>query len=115
MPVKSIAMQRLKGKKRSFYCDDGCNHREIDFYPADVAEKVIADLSHQVLVERRTWTSMFDSFRAKRKELRDARHAAEAERDKYAKALRLLVEHNLIKDCPYIVAVKNLVKSANTI
>lgn len=110
MPVKTIAMRKLKGEKRSFYCDDGCNHREIDFYPAELVEKIITDLSSQVLEERKKWTSMFDHFKAKRKELRDSRHAAVAEKDKYERALRILVEHDLVKDCPYKAAVKNLVK-----
>ena len=110
MPVKTIAIRKLKGEKRSFYCDDGCHHREIDFYPAELVEKIITDLSSQVLEERKKWACMFDHFKAKRKELRDARHAAVAEKDKYERALRILVEHDLIKDCPHKAAVKNLVK-----
>lgn len=112
MPVKTIVMKKLKGTKRTFYMDEhsGYKHEYVDFYPAELVEKIITDLSNQVLEERKKWTSMFDHFKGKRKELRDARHAAVAEKDKYAKALRLLVGHDLIKDCPYKTAVKNLVK-----
>lgn len=112
MPVKTIAMKRLEGKKRTFYMDEhgGYHHEYVDFYPAELVEKIIAELSNQVLEERKKWTSMFDHFKTKRKELRDARHAAVYEKAKYEKALRLLVGHDLIKDCPYKVAVKNLVK-----
>ncbi len=112
MPVKTIAMRKLEGKKRTFYMDEhgGYRHEYVDFYPTDLVERIIADLSNQVLEERKKWTSMFDHFKVKRKELRDARHAAVHEKDKYAKCLNLLVSHDLIKDCPYKVAVKNLVK-----
>ncbi|MCR4565849.1 MAG: hypothetical protein K5651_07155 [Bacteroidales bacterium] len=105
-------MKRLEGQKRTFYMDEHgpYRHVDVDFYPAELVEKIITDLSNQVLDERKEWTSMFDHFKAKRKELRDARHAAVHEKDKYEKALRLLVEHDLIKDCPYMVVVKNLVK-----
>lgn len=115
MPVRTIAMKRLEGKKRTFYMDGhgGYRHEYVDFYPAELVEKIVADLSNQVLEERKKWTSMSDHFKAKRKELRDSRHAAVAEKDKYGKALRLLVEHDLIKDCPYKTAVKNLVKERN--
>lgn len=111
MPVKTIAMKRLEGQKRTFYCDEHGPYRHVDvaFYPAELVEKIITDLSNQVLEERKKWTSMLDHFKAKRKELRDARHAAVHEKDKYEKALRLLVFHDLIKDCPYKVAVKNLI------
>lgn len=112
MPVRTIAMKRLEGKKCAFYMDEHgpYRHEYVDFYPAGLVENIIADLSNQVLEERKKWTCMFDYFKAKRKELRDARHAAVAEKDRYEKALRILVEHNLIKDCPYKAAVKNLVK-----
>ena len=112
MPVKTITMKKLEGKKRTFYCDEhgGYRHEYVDFYPAEVVEKIIADLSNQVLAERKKWASMFDHFKAKRKELRDARHAAVHEKDELAKCLNLLVSHDLIKDCPYKVAVRNLVK-----
>lgn len=112
MPFKTIAMRRLEGKKHTFYMDEHgpYRHVDVDFYPADLVEKIITDLSNQVLEERKKWTSMFDYFKAKRKELRDARHAVVREKDKYAKCLNLLVSHDLIKDCPYKVAIKNLVK-----
>lgn len=115
MPVKTIAMKRLGGKKRTFYMDEHGDYRHeyVDFCPAKLVEKIIADLSNQVLEERKKWTSMFDHFKAKRKALRDARHTAVAEKDKYEKALRLLVAHDLIKDCLYKAAVKNLVKERN--
>ena len=76
MPVKTIAMKRLEGKKRTFYMDEHgpYRHEYVDFYPAELVEKIITDLSNQVLEERKKWTSMFDHFKAKRKELRDARH-----------------------------------------
>ena len=79
MPVKTLAMRRLNGQKRSFYCDDGIHHCNIDFYPAELVEKIITDLSDQVLEGRKKWNSLFDQFKAKRKELRDDRHAAIAE------------------------------------
>lgn len=112
MPVRNIAMKRLEKKKHTFYIDEHgpyC-HVNVDFYPADLVENIISDLSNQVLEERKKWTSMFDYFKAKRKELRDARHAAVSEKSKYERALHILVAHNLIKDCPYKAAVKNLVK-----
>lgn len=111
MPVKTIAMRKLEGQKRSFYMDEhsGYRHEYVAFYPAELVEKIIADLSNQVLEERKKWTSMSDHYKAKRKELRDARHAAVAEKDKLSRCLNLLVSHDLIKDCPYKVAVKNLI------
>ena len=111
MPVKTIVMRKLEGQKRTFYVDEhgGYRHEYVAFYPAELVEKIIADLSNQVLEERKKWTSMFDHYKAKRKELRDARHAAVAEKDKLSRCLNLLVAHDLIKDCPYKVAVKNLV------
>lgn len=80
MPVKTLAMNRLKGHKRNFYMDEhgGYRHEYVDFYPAELVEKVITDLSNQVLEERKKWTSMFDSFRDKRKSLRKERHDAQA-------------------------------------
>lgn len=84
MPVKTIAMKRLEGQKRTFYMDEhgGYQHEYVDFYPAELVEKIIEDLSNQVLEERKKWTSMFNHFKAKRKELRDALHAAIVARDK---------------------------------
>jgi len=79
MPVKTLAMRRLNGQKRSFYCDDGCHHRNIDFYPAELVEKIITDLANEVLDGRKALNSAFDHYRAKRKELRDERHTAIAE------------------------------------
>ena len=112
MPVRTIAMKSLERKKRTFYIDEHgpYRHVNVDFYPANLVEKIIKDLSNQVIEERKKWTSMFDHFKAKRKELRDDRHAAVAEKDRYRKTLRILVEHDLIKDCPYKAAVRNLVK-----
>lgn len=112
MPVRTIAMKSLERKKRTFYIDEHgpYRHVNVDFYPADLVEKIITDLSNQVLEERKKWTSMFDYFKAKRKELRDSRHAAVDERDQYRKTLQILVEHDLINDCPYKAEVKNLVK-----
>ena len=74
MPVKTLAMRRLNGQKRSFYCDDGIHHRNIDFYPAELVEKIIEDLSNQVLEERKKWSRLSDQYRNKRKELRKERH-----------------------------------------
>lgn len=115
MPVKTIAMRKLKGQKRTFYCDVHCGYRHeyVDFYPAELVEKIIADLSNQVLEERKKWTSMFNHFKAKRKELRDARHAAVSDKDKLSRCLNLLVSHDLIKDCLYKAAIKNLVMGKN--
>lgn len=113
MPVKSIAMKRLKRQKRNFYMDEGLGgyqHEYVDFYPAELVEKIITDLSNQVLEERKKWNSLFFRSQLRRRKLWDKRHAAEVERDKYVKALRVLVEHDLIKDCPYKAAVENLVK-----
>ena len=112
MPVRTIAMKSLEREKRKFYMDEHgpYHHVYVDFYPADLVDKIIMDLSNQVIEERKKWTSMFDYFKAKRKELKDARHAAVNEKDRYGKTLRILVEHDLIKDCPYKAAVRNLVK-----
>lgn len=78
MPVKTIAMNKLKGQKRTFYMDEhgGYRHEYVDFYPADIVEKIITDLSNQVLEERKKWTSVFDSSRSKRGNLRKQRHDA---------------------------------------
>lgn len=78
MPVKTLAMNRLKGNKRNFYMDEhgGYRHEYVDFYPAELVEKIIADLSNQVLEERKKWTSVFDSSRSKRDHLRKKRHDA---------------------------------------
>lgn len=77
MPVKTIAMQRLKGHEHS--CYNSWTHRQETFYPADLVEKIITDLSNEVLEGRKKWNSLFDQFKAKRKELRDDRHAAISE------------------------------------
>lgn len=78
MPVKTLAMRRLKGEKRTFYCDEhgGYRHEYVDFYPAELVEKIIEDLSNQVLEERKEWSSLSDQYRNKRKELRKERHDA---------------------------------------
>lgn len=78
MPVKTIAMNKLKGQKRTFYMDEhgGYRHEYVDFYPAELVEKIIEDLSNQVLEERKKWTSVFDSSRSKRDTLRKQRHDA---------------------------------------
>lgn len=78
MPVKTLAMRRLQGKKRTFYMDEhgGYRHEYVDFYPAELVEKIIEDLSNQVLEERKKWTSVFDSSRSKRGTLRKQRHDA---------------------------------------
>ncbi len=78
MPVKTIAMNKLKGQKRTFYMDEhgGYRHEYVDFYPAELVEKIIEDLSNQVLEERKKWTSVFDSSRSKRDNLRKQRHDA---------------------------------------
>ena len=80
MPVKTLAMNRLKGDKRNFYMDEhgGYRHEYVDFYPAELVEKIIEDLSNQVLEERKKWTSVFDSSRSKRDHLRKKRHDAVA-------------------------------------
>lgn len=115
MPVKTLAMNRLKDSKRTFYMDEhgGYSHKYVDFYPADIVEKIIEDLSNQVLEERKKWSSMGDFYRTKRKELRDSRHAAVAAKDKLAKCINLLVSHDLIKDCPYKSAVINLARGVD--
>lgn len=115
MPVRTIAMKRLKGQKRTFYMDEGpggYQHKYVDFYPAELVEKIITDLSDQVLEGRRKWNSLFFRSQLQRKRLWDKRHAAEVERDKYLKALRVLVEHDLIKACLYRVRIKNFVEKA---
>ena len=43
---------------------------------AELVEKIIDDLSRQVLDERKKWSEMFDYFRSKRTELRKERHDA---------------------------------------
>jgi len=115
MPVKTLAMNRLKGSKRTFYMDEhgGYSHKYVDFYPAELVEKIIEDLSNQVLEERKKWSSMGDFYRTKRKELRDSRHAAVASKEKLEKCLNLLVSHDLIKDCPYKSAVINLARGVD--
>lgn len=115
MPVKTLAMNRLKGSKRTFYIDEhgGYSHKYVDFYPAEVVEKIIEDLSNQVLEERKQWSSMGDFYRTKRKELRDSRHAAVATKEKLEKCINLLVSHDLIKDCPYKSAVINLARGVD--
>lgn len=71
-------MNRLKGHERTFYMDEhgGYCHEYVDFYPAELVEKIIEDLSNQVLEERKKWTSVFDSSRSKRGHLRKQRHNA---------------------------------------
>ena len=115
MPVKTLAMSRLKGRKRTFYMDKhgGYSHKYVDFYPAELVEKIIEDLSNQVLEERKKWSSMGDFYRTKRKELRDSRHAAVAAKEKLAKCINLLVSHDLIKDCPYKSAVINIARGVD--
>ena len=115
MPVKTLAMNRLKGRKRTFYMDEhgGYSHKYVDFYPAELVEKIIEDLSNQVLEERKKWSSMADFYRTKRKELRDSRHAAVASKEKLKKCINLLVSHDLIKDCPYKSAVINLARGVD--
>ena len=78
MPVKTLAMRCLKGEKRTFYMDEhgGYRHEYVDFYPAELVEKIIEDLSNQVLEERGKWQSVFDSSRSKRDTLRKQRHDA---------------------------------------
>ena len=78
MPVKTLAMRRLDGKKRTFYMavHGPYRHVDVDFYPAELVEKIIEDLSNQVLEERKKWTSVFDSSRSKRGTLRKQRHDA---------------------------------------
>lgn len=80
MPVKTLAMNRLKGHKRNFYMDEhgGYRHEYVDFYPAELVEKIIEDLSNQVLAERKKWSELFDIFRDRRKKLRQERHGAVA-------------------------------------
>ena len=76
MPVKTIAMNKLKGQKRTFYMDEHGDYRHeyVDFYPAELVEKIIEDLSNQVLEERKKWSRLSDQYRNKRKELRKERH-----------------------------------------
>jgi hypothetical protein len=108
-------MNRLKDSKRTFYMDahGGYSHKYVDFYPAELVEKIIEDPSSQVLEERKKWSSMGDFYRTKRKELRDSRHAAVAAKEKLAKCINLLVSHDLIKDCPYKSAVINLARGVD--
>jgi hypothetical protein len=115
MPVKTLAMRRLKGSKRTFYMDEhgGYSHKDVDFYPAELVEKIIEDLSNQVLEERKKWSSLGDYYRTKRKELRASRHATVAAKEKLAKCINLLVSHDLIKDCPYKNAVINFTRGIN--
>ena len=115
MPVKTLAMNRLKGSKRTFYMDEhgGYSHKYVDFYPAELVERIIEDLSNQVLEERKKWSSMADFYRTKRKELRDSRHAAVSAKEKLEKCINLLVSHDLIKDCPYKSAVINLARGVD--
>lgn len=79
MPVKTIAMKRLEGQKRTFYMDEHgpYRHVDVDFYPAELVEKIIEDLSNQVLEERKKWDSLFEQYRNKRKELRQEKHDAQ--------------------------------------
>lgn len=115
MPVKTLAMNMLKGSKRTFYMDEhgGYSHKYVDFYPAEVVEKIIEDLSNQVLEERKKWSSMNDFYRTKRKKLRDSRHAAVVAKETLEKCINLLVSHDLIKNCPYKSAVINLAKGVD--
>lgn len=78
MPVKTLAMRKLQGHKHNFYMDEygGYRHEYVDFYPAELVEKIIDDLSNQVLEERKKWSSLSDQYRNKRKELRKERHDA---------------------------------------
>lgn len=84
MPVKTIAMKRLEGQKRTFYMDEhgGYQHEYVDFYPAELVEKIISDLSNQVLEGRRKWNTLFFRSQLRRRELWDKRHAAVTEKDK---------------------------------
>ena len=45
MPVKTLAMNKLKGSKRTFYMDEhgGYSHDYIDFYPAELVERIIEE------------------------------------------------------------------------
>lgn len=141
MPVKTIAMKKLKGTKRTFYCDDGCLHKDVDFYPADLVEKIITDLSNQVLEGRRKWNSLFFRSQLRRRKLWDKRAAAIAEvgnlkadykeacdrlqtanlikdeqkekADKLLSCLRCLVMRDLIKDCPEKDSAVEIVKGYN--
>ena len=103
MPVKTLAMKRLEGHKRNFYLGDHLGRIPDygDFYPADLVEKVITDLSNQVLEERKKWTSMFDSFRDKRKSLRKERH------DAHAALHRLQMEFAEMSYAYYFLAAEN--------
>lgn len=76
MPVKTLAMKRLKGEERTFYMDEhgGYSHEYVDFYPAKLVEEIITDLSNQVLEERKKWDSLFEQSKARRKELQDKRN-----------------------------------------
>lgn len=96
MPVKIKAMQFLKGWKDTFYCDQWgpsrgnviYEHQYVDFYPAERVEKLIDDLSKQVLEERRKWTAMWDKCKTTRRKTRDACHAAILKKDKEIKQLK---------------------------
>lgn len=80
MPVKTLAMNRLKGEERTFYMDEhgGYSHEYVDFYPAKLVEEIITDLSNQVLEERKKWDSLFEQSKARRKELHDKRNKVTA-------------------------------------
>lgn len=72
MPVKTIAMNKLIPYKHTFYQDqgwDGVNHRERDFYPAELVESIIEDLSNQVLNERKSFNDAFSLWLNRRKVL----------------------------------------------
>lgn len=73
-------MNRLKGHKRNFYMDEhgGYSHEYVDFYPAELVEKIIDDLSRQVLEERKKCSEIMDYCRDKRNKLRKKRHEAVA-------------------------------------
>lgn len=45
MSVKTLAMKRLKGSKRTFYMDEhgGYSHKYVDFYPAELVERIIEE------------------------------------------------------------------------
>lgn len=76
MPVKTLAMRKLKNQKRTFYCDEhgGYKHEYVDFYPAELVEKIIEDLSNQVLEERKKWDRLFEKYKNNRKELHKEKH-----------------------------------------
>lgn len=78
MPVKTLAMRKLKNKARTFYVDEhgDYSHEYVDFYPASLVEEIITDLSNQVLDERKKWNSLFEQYKAMRKKLRKERYDA---------------------------------------